>query len=121
MLFRIPMTEAGEKVAGESAEGVLRAFSAGAGKLSWDLGSRVLSFALSILVARKLGAQGFGTYAVSFDDGELKTVSPKGAAGSARLQTVAGEHRLKLWCVDPGLVWLKVEVVRGKAAPAKPL
>ncbi len=50
---------------GESREGELRrAFSAGAGKLSWDLGSRALSFALSILVARRLGAEGFGTYAV---------------------------------------------------------
>jgi O-antigen/teichoic acid export membrane protein len=59
------MTEAGEKGVGESREGLRRrAFSAGAGKLSWDLGSRVLSFALSILVARKLGAEGFGTYAV---------------------------------------------------------
>jgi len=59
------MTEAGDDGAGGPWEGVLRrAFSAGAGKLSWDLGSRVLSFALSILVARKLGAEGFGTYAV---------------------------------------------------------
>ena len=59
------MTEAGDDGAGGPWEGVLRrAFSAGAGKLSWDLGSRVLSFALSILVARRLGAEGFGTYAV---------------------------------------------------------
>jgi O-antigen/teichoic acid export membrane protein len=59
------MTVAGENGAGGFREGVLRrAFSAGAGKLSWDLGSRVLSFALSILVARRLGAEGFGTYAV---------------------------------------------------------
>jgi O-antigen/teichoic acid export membrane protein len=41
-----------------------RAFSAGVGKLSWDLGSRVLSFVLSVLVARKLGVEGFGIYAV---------------------------------------------------------
>jgi O-antigen/teichoic acid export membrane protein len=59
------MTVARENGAGGFREGVLgRAFSAGARKLSWDLGSRVLSFALSILVARKLGAEGFGTYAV---------------------------------------------------------
>ncbi len=59
------MTVAGENGARGPWEGVLlRAFSAGAGKLSWDLGSRVLSFALSVLVARKLGAEGFGTYAV---------------------------------------------------------
>ena len=59
------MTVARENGAGGFRERVLwRAFSAGAGKLSWDLGSRVLSFALSILVARKLGAEGFGTYAV---------------------------------------------------------
>jgi len=59
------MTVARENAAGGFRERVLwRAFSAGAGKLSWDLGSRVLSFALSILVARKLGAEGFGTYAV---------------------------------------------------------
>jgi len=59
------MTEAGENESRGYREGVLRrAFSAGAGKLSWDLGSRVLSFALSILVARKLGAEGFGLYAV---------------------------------------------------------
>jgi len=65
LLFLIPMTEAGEKGAGESGEGMFRrALSAGAGKLSWDLGSRALSFALSILVARKLGAEAFGTYAV---------------------------------------------------------
>jgi O-antigen/teichoic acid export membrane protein len=44
---------------------VLRsAFSAGAEKLSWDIGSRVLSFALSVLVARRLGAEAFGSYAV---------------------------------------------------------
>ena len=65
MLFRIPMTEAGENETGGPWEGVLwRAFSAAGGKLSWDLGSRALSFALSILVARRLGAEGFGTYAV---------------------------------------------------------
>ena len=65
MLFRIPMTVAEENGAGGFRERDLRrAFSAGAGKLSWDLGSRVLSFALSILVARRLGAEGFGTYAV---------------------------------------------------------
>jgi O-antigen/teichoic acid export membrane protein len=59
------MTVARENGAGGFPERVLwRTFSAGAGKLSWDLGSRVLSFALSILVARKLGAEGFGTYAV---------------------------------------------------------
>src|SRR3989304_4748267 len=59
------MTVAGENGTGGFREGDLRrAFSAGAGKLSWDLGSRVLSFALSILVARRLGAEGFGTYAV---------------------------------------------------------
>ncbi len=59
------MTEAGEKGAGETTGAVLRpALSAGAGKLSWDLGSRVLSFALSILVARRLGPEAFGTYAV---------------------------------------------------------
>jgi len=59
------MTVAEENGAGGSREGVLRrAFSAGAGKLSWDLGSRALSFALSILVARRLGVEGFGTYAV---------------------------------------------------------
>ena len=51
------MTVAEEKGARGSRQGDLRrAVSAGAGKLSWDLGSRVLSFALSILVARKLGA-----------------------------------------------------------------
>jgi O-antigen/teichoic acid export membrane protein len=38
--------------------------AAATGKLSWDLGSRALSFALSILVARRLGAEGFGTYSV---------------------------------------------------------
>lgn len=65
MLFPIPMTAAGENRAGEPLESVLRsAFSAGAGKLSWDIGSRALSFALSILVARRLGAEAFGTYAV---------------------------------------------------------
>ncbi len=59
------MTAAGENRAGEPLESVLRsAFSAGAGKLSWDIGSRALSFALSILVARRLGAEAFGTYAV---------------------------------------------------------
>jgi O-antigen/teichoic acid export membrane protein len=41
-----------------------RAFTAGAGKLSWDVLSRALSFALSILVARRLGATGFGAYSV---------------------------------------------------------
>jgi O-antigen/teichoic acid export membrane protein len=40
------------------------ALGAGAGKVFWDAASRVLSFALSILVARKLGAEGFGTYSV---------------------------------------------------------
>jgi len=44
----------------------VRAFSAAVEKLSWDVGSRVLSFALSILVARKLGPEGFGVYAVAW-------------------------------------------------------
>jgi len=59
------MNGSGENGGGGPWGGVLRrAVFAGAGKLSWDLGSRVLSFALSILVARRLGAEGFGTYAV---------------------------------------------------------
>src|SRR5574341_788678 len=41
-----------------------RAVTAGAGKVFWDVASRALSFALSILVARKLGAEGFGSYSV---------------------------------------------------------
>ncbi len=65
--------------------------------------------------------KGFGRYAVSFNDGELKMVSPKGAVGSARLKGVAGAQRLLVWCVDPGVVLLKVEVVRSKAAPSKTL
>ena len=48
-------------------------------------------------------------------------VSPKGAVSSTRLQTVAGAQRLWVWCVDPGIVLLKVEVVRVKTAPSKPL
>jgi O-antigen/teichoic acid export membrane protein len=40
------------------------ALTAGAGKIAWDVASRSLSFALSILVARSLGAAGFGSYAV---------------------------------------------------------
>jgi hypothetical protein len=62
--------------------------------------------------------QGFGRYAVSFGDGELKMVNPKAAVSSARLKVVAGAQRLLVWCVDPGLVLLKVEVVRGKASPS---
>jgi O-antigen/teichoic acid export membrane protein len=59
------MAAAGQNGAREAWDGVrLRAFSAGAQKLSWDIGSRVLSFALSVLVARRLGAEAFGTYAV---------------------------------------------------------
>jgi O-antigen/teichoic acid export membrane protein len=59
------MAAAGENAPGGVSKRVLlRALSAGTGKLSWDLGSRLLSFALSILVARRLGAEGFGTYAV---------------------------------------------------------
>ena len=65
--------------------------------------------------------KGFGRYAVSFGEGDLKMVSPKGAVSSVRLQTIAGQQRLLVWCVDPGVVLLKVEVVRGKAAPAKVL
>jgi O-antigen/teichoic acid export membrane protein len=40
------------------------ALGAGAGKIAWDVASRSLSFALSILVARSLGAAGYGSYAV---------------------------------------------------------
>jgi O-antigen/teichoic acid export membrane protein len=43
---------------------VRRALAAGAGKVSWDVASRALSFAFSILVARKLGVSSFGTYSV---------------------------------------------------------
>jgi O-antigen/teichoic acid export membrane protein len=51
--------------AGKPWENLVRgALGAGAGKVFWDVASRALSFALSILVARKLGAEGFGTYAV---------------------------------------------------------
>jgi O-antigen/teichoic acid export membrane protein len=41
-----------------------RLLRAGTGKIFWDVSSRALSFALSVLVARKLGAEGFGTFAV---------------------------------------------------------
>jgi O-antigen/teichoic acid export membrane protein len=65
LLFRNPMSAAEINGARGPWDGVLRsAFSAGTAKLSWDLGSRVLSFALSVLVARRLGAEAFGTYAV---------------------------------------------------------
>lgn len=40
------------------------ALVAGSGKLFWDVASRSLSFALSVLVARKLGASAFGSFAV---------------------------------------------------------
>ena len=44
---------------------LLRAtFAAGTGKTVWDVASRSLSFAMSVLVARELGASGFGTFAV---------------------------------------------------------
>lgn len=42
----------------------VRAFLSSAGKVLWDLLGRGLSFALSIIVARSLGAAGFGRYAV---------------------------------------------------------
>ena len=40
------------------------AFAAGTGKTAWDVVSRSLSFAMSVLVARELGAAGYGTFAV---------------------------------------------------------
>jgi O-antigen/teichoic acid export membrane protein len=46
------------------ASAIRSALAAGTGKIFWDLSSRSLSFVLSVLVARKLGAAGFGVFAV---------------------------------------------------------
>ena len=46
------------------ASSLLAAFAAGTGKTVWDVASRGLSFAMSVLVARELGASGYGTFAV---------------------------------------------------------
>ena len=43
-----------------------RAFSASTGKLFWDVGARSLGLVLTIVVARALGAQGYGSYAVAW-------------------------------------------------------
>jgi len=41
-----------------------RAFVASSGKLFWDVSSRSLSFLMAIVLARHLGAEGFGRFAV---------------------------------------------------------
>ena len=46
------------------ASSLRAAFAAGTGKTAWDVASRSLSFAMSVLVARELGASGYGTFAV---------------------------------------------------------
>ena len=46
------------------ASSLRAAFAAGTGKTAWDVASRSLSFAMAVLVARALGAAGYGTFAV---------------------------------------------------------
>ena len=43
-----------------------RALSASAGKLLWDVSARSLGLILSVVVARALGTEGYGGYAVAW-------------------------------------------------------
>jgi O-antigen/teichoic acid export membrane protein len=50
-----------------STAGLLRrAFNAGTGRVAWDGLARSLSFLLTILLARSLGAEGYGAFAVAW-------------------------------------------------------
>jgi len=58
-----PTATTGEAVASDLLRNAL---TASVGKVFWDVASRSLTLLLSILLARNLGAQGYGTYAVAW-------------------------------------------------------
>ena len=61
----MPDTTAGTGEA-DTSNLLRNAFTASIGKVFWDVASRSLTLLLSILLARNLGAQGYGIYAVAW-------------------------------------------------------
>ncbi len=64
LLFFFPMTSSATPGNGADACVRRRAFAASTGKLFWDVSSRSLSVLLAIVLARRLGADGYGRFAV---------------------------------------------------------
>ena len=62
---KMPDTTAGTGEA-DTSNLLRNAFTASIGKVFWDVASRSLTLLLSILLARNLGAQGYGIYAVAW-------------------------------------------------------